>query len=73
MGVAALGQCVTHAGRQGHCGSKPGNGEAAQKRVLKLKHPTTHKFPDSCLPVASPKPYHDPYRVRIPAGLMPFK
>jgi hypothetical protein len=44
-------------GRQGHCRNKPGDGEVAQNRVLKLKHTTTHKFPDCCLPVASPDPY----------------
>jgi hypothetical protein len=25
---------------------EPGDGEVAQSRVFKLKHPTTHKFPD---------------------------
>ena len=25
---------------------EPGDGEVAQNRILKLKHPTTHKFPD---------------------------
>jgi hypothetical protein len=33
---------------------EPGDGEVAQNRKLKLKHPSTHKFPEM-LPVASPK------------------
>ena len=35
----------------------------AQNRILKLKHPSTHKFPDLFLPAASSDA----------AGLMPFK
>jgi hypothetical protein len=33
---------------------EPGDGEVAQNRKLKLKQPSTHKFPEM-LPVASSK------------------
>ena len=42
MGVAALGKRAAETDQEG----KPGDGEVAQDRILKLKHPSTHKFPD---------------------------
>ena len=33
--------------------SKPGNGEVAQNRVLKLKHPSTHTYPNMFNPLAA--------------------
>jgi hypothetical protein len=41
-GVAALGGSASDADQDG----KPGNGEVAQNRGLKLKHPSTHTIPD---------------------------
>jgi hypothetical protein len=40
--VAALGKRAAEPDQEG----KPGNGEVAQNRSLKLKHTSTHKFPD---------------------------
>jgi hypothetical protein len=40
--VTALGNRASNTDQQ----CKPGNGEVAQDRILKLKHPSTHKFPD---------------------------
>ena len=39
---AALGEGASDTDQDGN----PGNGEAAQNQVLKLKHPSTHAFPD---------------------------
>ncbi len=41
-GIAALGEGAADTDQEG----KRGNGEMAQNRTLKLKHPSTHKFPD---------------------------
>jgi hypothetical protein len=41
-GIAALGEGAADADQEG----KSGNGEMAQNRTLKLKHPSTHRFPD---------------------------
>ena len=46
LGVAALGKGVSGTDRPCKSGDKSGNGEMAQNRILKLKHPSTHKFPD---------------------------
>ena len=43
--VAALGESASDTDQQ----CKPGDGEAAQNRILKLKHPSKHKFPDLLL------------------------
>jgi hypothetical protein len=40
--VAALGKRASDTDQQ----CKPGDGEVAQDRILKLKHTSTHKFPD---------------------------
>ena len=57
--IAALGGGASDTDQDGN----PGNGEAAQNQVLKLKHPSTHAFPDLL-----------PARGRSwRAGLMPFK
>ena len=42
VGVAALGSGASGTDQE----RKPGDGEVAQNRILKLKHPSTHKFPD---------------------------
>jgi hypothetical protein len=47
--VAALGKGASNTEQQ----CKPGDGEVAQNRKFKLKHPSTHKFPDCFLPAAS--------------------
>ena len=47
--VAALGKGASNAEQQ----CKPGDGEVAQNRMFKLKHPSTHKFPDCFLPAAN--------------------
>ena len=58
-GRTALGEGAAHSDQDGNSG----NGEAAQNQVLKLKHPSTHAFPDLL-----------PARGRSwRAGLMPFK
>ncbi|MDO9060762.1 MAG: hypothetical protein Q7U92_17310, partial [Bradyrhizobium sp.] len=44
-----MGQGAADADQKG----KPGNGEMAQNRTLKLKHTSTHRFPD-LLPVPRP-------------------
>jgi hypothetical protein len=41
-----LAKSAANAGRQGDPGNETGKSEVAQNRVLKLKHSTTHKFPD---------------------------
>ena len=48
VSVAALGKGASAGDRQSRNKScdKCGNGEMAQNRILKLKHPSTHKFPD---------------------------
>jgi hypothetical protein len=43
MGIAALGGRVSNTNQEG----KSGDGEMAENRILKLKHPSTHKFPNS--------------------------
>ena len=58
-GIAALGEGAADTDQEG----KPGNGEMAQNRTLKLKHPSTHKFPDLLLARGRPES----------AGLMPPK
>jgi len=50
VGVSALGKRASARDRQRRshhkiC-DKSGNGEMAQNRISKLKHPSTHKFPD---------------------------
>jgi hypothetical protein len=57
--VAALGDRASDTDQQ----CKPGNGEVAQNRMSKLKHTSTHKFPDCFLPAAS----------KDADRLMPFK
>ena len=42
VGIAALGEGTSDTDQQ----CKPRNGEVAQDRTLKLKHPLTHKVPD---------------------------
>jgi hypothetical protein len=42
MGVAALGNGASSANQE----SKSGDGELAQNRILKLKQPSTHRFPN---------------------------
>jgi len=44
VSVAALGG--GGACRQSKSGNEPDDGEVAQDRILKLVHPTTHRFPD---------------------------
>ena len=46
MSVTALGKSASASERQRKSGNKTGNGEMAQNRISKLKHPSTHKFPD---------------------------
>jgi hypothetical protein len=46
MSVTALGKSASASDRQRKCRNKTGNGEMAQNRISKLKHPSTHKFPD---------------------------
>jgi hypothetical protein len=58
-GISALANSTSDAEQE----DEPGDGEVAQNRVLKLKHPSTHKFPD--LLFARGQPDH--------AGLMPPK
>jgi len=48
--VAALGDRSSDTDQE----CKPGDGEVTQDRILKLKHPSTHRFPDFFLPAASP-------------------
>jgi hypothetical protein len=57
--VAALGNRASDPDQK----CKPGDGEVAQNRIFKLRHPSTHKFPDLFPSEASPGR----------AGLMPFK
>jgi hypothetical protein len=45
VSVAALGNSASDTDHEG----EPGDGEVAHERMLKLKHPTTHKFPDLLL------------------------
>jgi hypothetical protein len=78
VGVAALGESAASAGGKGNGGDEPGNCEVTQDCILKLKHSTTHKFPDDCLPAAAlirnlPDPQLNPNLHRVLAGLMPFK
>jgi hypothetical protein len=61
--VAALGQSAAKTDQQ----CKPGDDQVAQNRVLKLRHTSTHKFPD-LLPARG-----QPGRPGLRAGLMPFK
>jgi hypothetical protein len=42
VNVAALGERATDTEQKG----KPGSGEMGQNRILKLNHPSTHRFPD---------------------------
>jgi hypothetical protein len=57
--VAALGGGASNTDQQ----YKPGDGEVAQNRILELKQPSTHKFPDKV-----------PDHAQLGhAGLMPFK
>jgi hypothetical protein len=44
--IAALRQSASNGKQQ----NKPGDGEVAQNRICKLKHPSTHKFPGCFLP-----------------------
>ena len=50
VSVTALGESASASDRQRKSHNKTcdkcGNGEMAQNRILKLKHPSTHKFPD---------------------------
>jgi hypothetical protein len=46
VSVTALGESASASTRQHKSHNKSGNGEMAQDRILKLKHPSTHKFPD---------------------------
>jgi hypothetical protein len=48
--VAALGDRASDTDQK----CKPGDGEVAQNCIFKLKHPSTHKFPDCFPPEASP-------------------
>jgi hypothetical protein len=49
--IAALGEGASAPDQEG----EPGNGEMAQNRMMKLKHTSTHKFPDYVArPRASP-------------------
>jgi hypothetical protein len=48
--VAALGNRASDPDQK----CKPGDGEVAQNRVFKLKHPTTHEFPDLFLVRSKP-------------------
>jgi hypothetical protein len=54
MGLAALGKSASGADRPCKSGNKSGNGKMAQNRILKLKHPSTHRFPD-VLPARGPR------------------
>jgi len=45
VNVAALGKGASDTDQQ----REPGDGEVAHERMLKLKHPSTHKFPDLLL------------------------
>jgi hypothetical protein len=54
MGVAALGKSASGTDRPCKSCNKSGNGEMAQNRILKLKHPSTHKIPD-VLPARGPR------------------
>ena len=53
--VAALGDRASDPDQK----CKPGDGEVAQNRIFKLKHPTTHKFPDLFSSEASPDGWFD--------------
>jgi hypothetical protein len=50
VSLAALGKSASAGDRQrwsrNKTCDKSGNSEMAQNRILKLKHPSTHKFPD---------------------------
>jgi hypothetical protein len=59
--VAALREGAAD-GCQRQSGNEPGDGEVAQHRILKLKHPSTHTFPDMLPAFGSRRP-----------NLMPFK
>jgi hypothetical protein len=50
VGVAALGGSAADTDQEG----KAGDSEVAQDRILKLRHPSTHKFPDLLLAAVSP-------------------
>ena len=65
MGVAALGKGASGRDRPYKSGNKSGNGEMAQNRILKLKHPSTHKIPD-VLPARGPR-----WLVVMPFKLVP--
>jgi len=65
VGVAALGKGVSGTDRPCKSGNKSGNGEMAQNRILKLKHPSTHKIPD-VLPARGPR-----WLVVMPFKLVP--
>jgi hypothetical protein len=56
--VAALRSRASDADQQG----KSGKGEVTQDHILKLKHPSTHRFPDLLPARGTPRPV-----------LMPFK
>ena len=58
-GIAALANGTSDADQE----CEPGDGEVAQNRVMKIKHPSTHKFPDLLLA----------HGQLSGAGLMPFK
>jgi hypothetical protein len=45
VNVAALGNSASDTDQE----DEPGDGEVAHERMLKLKHPSTHKFPDLLL------------------------
>ena len=45
VNVAALGKGASDTDQQ----DEPGDGKVAHERMLKLKHPSTHKFPDLLL------------------------
>jgi hypothetical protein len=48
--VATLGNRASNPDQK----CKPGDGEVAQNRTFKLRHPTTHKFPDLFLVLGNP-------------------
>jgi hypothetical protein len=54
VSVAALGKGTSGADRPYKSDNKSGNGKMAQNRILKLKHPSTHKIPD-VLPGRGPR------------------
>ena len=50
VGVAALGGSTAQPDQEG----KTGDSEVTQDRILKQRHPSTHKFPDLLLAAVSP-------------------